>query len=89
MEGVDKQLYEDIGYIKGKVASINDEVKNQNKKLDDHVKSQDEKYTVLENRVDKHDVMFGKAFVIVGIVIFAITQLFDKGWDWAKHNLGF
>jgi len=69
----DRQLVEDVGYIKGKVESIEKQVKAQNGTIVD-----------LKKRMTKHDVFFGKIGVIVTGFIFLMTAVFNIIIDFFK-----
>ena len=64
---------EDIGYIKGTVKSIKEHVEKQNGDI-----------ASLQNKVAKHDVIFGKIGVVFTGLLFVITTVVTITVDWVK-----
>jgi len=71
-----QQFAEDIGYIKGKVESIEGHIIRQNGTIADHTK-----------KLARHDVVLGKVGVAFTVAIFAITTVFNVAIEWVKRHI--
>lgn len=76
MSEKDAKLYEDIGYIKGKVDSMSDHLEKLNGTTEKNSKS-----------IAKHDVIIGKVGLVITAVIFALTAAFNIGIEWIKTHI--
>ena len=69
-------LHEDVGFIKAKVEAIEKKVDKLNGTTSDNCK-----------KLQKHEIILGKAGMIFVIIVFAITTALNFVIDWFKHNV--
>jgi hypothetical protein len=76
MEEAIRQMSEDIGYIKGKVESI-----------EKHAETQNSKVAINTKKVQTHDIILGKFGAFISIVAFVVSITFNAIWTWIKTNI--
>ncbi|MCH7541551.1 hypothetical protein IH981_02105 [Patescibacteria group bacterium] len=69
----DHQLIADVGYIKGKVESIEDHMIRQNGAI-----------VELKKKVAKHDVILGKFGAMISVIAFIVAAFFNIVIEWVK-----
>ncbi len=69
-----QQFSEDIGYIKGKVESIEGHLEKLNGTTENNTK-----------KLAKHDVVLGKIGMVFTAMIFVLTTAFNFVIDWVKN----
>ena len=75
MNNMDRKLYEDIGFIKGTLKEMGDDLKTLNGQVAENSK-----------KLQRHEVILGKFGVVFTIIVFGVSTAINFIVSWIKDK---